>query len=86
MRAITKGIKDWRYDKRIPTKMVGKAWVGVWNEPRHRLGWAVPYFVDDCSINGPLDEPWAKGTFWKCKVTIELMKDKLNRLSTKVIE
>ena len=64
----------------LPSKMVGRAWVGVWNDQEHHLGWAVPNFLDNYRVNGPLDQPWAKGTFWKCKITIELLRDRRGRL------
>jgi hypothetical protein len=74
-----------KLDLSFPAKMVGKAWVGVWNERKRRLGWAMPNFVDHYHTNGPLQETWAQGEFWKCKVTIELFKDKKGRTYRKVV-
>lgn len=75
--------------RQLPNKMVGKAWIGVWNEPQRQLGWAVPNFIEENHVNqlnkGEHHNDWAQGEFWKCKVTIELLKDKRGRAYRKVV-
>ena len=64
-----------------PTKVVGIAYVAPWQDGS--LGWAVPNFIHHKQIEQPYIEryKYAEGEWaYRCKITIQLLPDKLGRV------